>query len=112
MLIFVLTHSKGLLSNSIRRFQFVRGSPQKRFRDLVATLKCYCLFHMNICPYSYYMNVIPTNLKVRFVSKIRPQKWTNANAALDQLLTKQAPKMEIDWQSDLALMNYCADVQK
>ena len=54
------------------------------------------------------MNVIPTNLKVRFVSKIRPQKWT----ALDQLLTKQAPKMEIDWQSDLALMNYCADVQK
>ena len=58
------------------------------------------------------MNVIPTNLKVRFVSKIRPQKWTNANAALDQLLTKQAPKMEIDWQSDLALMNYCADVQK
>ena len=90
MLIFVLTHSKGLLSNSIRRFQFVRGSPQKRFRDLVATLKCYCLFHMNICPYSYYMNVIPTNLKVRFVSKIRPQKWTNANAALDQLLTKQA----------------------
>ena len=40
-------------------------------------------------PIPYYMNVIPTNLKVRFVSKIRPQKWTNANA-VDQLLTKQA----------------------
>lgn len=59
-------------SHSIRRFQFVQGSPQKRFRDLVATqvLLSVSYEHLSLC-IPYYMNVIPTNLKVRFVSKIR-----------------------------------------
>ena len=44
-------------------------------------------------PIPYYMNVIPTNLKVRFVSKIRPQKWTNVNAhRINCWLNKLAPK--------------------
>ena len=63
MLIFVLTHSKGLLPFDPALFQFVLGSPQKRFRDAQVLLSV-PYEHLSLC-IPYYMNVIPTNLKVR-----------------------------------------------